>query len=157
MAKNYRFVFFGSKEEFQHGLDRFPTSDCKFYYFDEYIVETTDTGYRFGVERGGHSGGYWFIPEISEQDGRTVFFGRIRYIDAYTYEKGFKKFLNVVETVFLYIFLLPFLLPFAIIFKGFMLLKGLVRRMKGLPMKKDVTTEDRLFDLMVYHLHCVQI
>lgn len=70
MSKEYTFEFIGKKEEFFNILNSYPSntsySDDKFYYFDDFIVKVTGDEIHFGVARGGHSGGYWYVPSITE-------------------------------------------------------------------------------------------
>jgi hypothetical protein len=69
---------------FLNNLNRFEHNESysgnKFYYFDDYIVKLVGDDIHFGVARGGHSGGYWFIPTITSFDNRIEFRGSIRYI-----------------------------------------------------------------------------
>ena len=83
MPDNYSFEFAGTKEEFLKQLNIYPNnsySDGGFYYFNDYIVKLVDDEIHFGVERAGHSGGQWFIPTITEHDGKITFNGTIKYI-----------------------------------------------------------------------------
>ena len=75
MSKSYSFVFLGTKEMFLNQLNKYPNNNQKFFYFDDYIVEISDNEVRFGVARGGHSGGYWFVPTITEHGGISEFCG----------------------------------------------------------------------------------
>ncbi len=65
MSKSYSFDFSGTKEMFLNQLNEYPNNNQKFFYFDDYIVELSENEVRFGVARGGHSGGYWFVPTIT--------------------------------------------------------------------------------------------
>ena len=91
MAKRYTFEFAGTKEDFLKQLDKYGNNNQKVFYIDDYIVDISDDVVSLGVARGGHSGGYWFVPTITEIDGKTTFCGSIEYIDHYTNEKGIKK------------------------------------------------------------------
>jgi hypothetical protein len=55
-------------------------SSGTFYYFDNYIIKLVGDEMHFGVARGGHSGGYWFVPTITELGDKMEFRGEIRYI-----------------------------------------------------------------------------
>ena len=107
MSKSYSFDFLGTKEMFLNQLNKYPNNNQKFFYFDDYIVEISDNEVRFGVARGGHSGGYWFVPTITEHGGKTAFCGTIEYNDPYTSEKGVKKIVNKIEKILLWIILIP--------------------------------------------------
>ena len=96
VSKKYSFEFLGTKEIFLNQLKKFSVkkfSDTSqsFFYFDNYIVKVSNDEIRFGIARGGHSGGYWFVPTITEFDNKVLFCGTIKYIDVYSGEKGIKK------------------------------------------------------------------
>lgn len=107
MSKNYSFEFSGTKEMFLNQLNKHPNNNQRFFYFDDYIVETSDDEVRFGVARCGHSGGYWFVPTITEFDGKTAFIGTIQYVDHSSGEEGIKKISNKIEKILLWIILFP--------------------------------------------------
>lgn len=155
MAKNYCFEFSGTREDFLNTLNEHPGYDNKFYYFDDYIVEIENGEYKFGVARGGHSGGYWYLPETSEKGGSLCFNGQIKHLSHHTTEKstekGIKKALHTIDEILFLVFLLPFLL----IIKCYSLIDLLIRKLKKVP--KEMTIEEKLFDLMVNHLHCNEV
>ena len=97
MSKEYIFEFAGTKEDFINILNRFNHNTSKyssetFYYLDAYIVELVGDEIHFGIGRGGHSGGYWFLPTITSFDDRIEFCGTIRYIEPGSENRGaFKK------------------------------------------------------------------
>lgn len=152
MSKNYVFEFPGTREKFLNALNKFPNNDQKFFYFDDYIIEISDNEIRFGVARGGHSGGYWFIPTITELDGKTTFCGTIEYGDPYTNEKGIKKLVNKIEEVLLWIILIPII----IIVKVCLFFSWVVRKVFKSSKPKEETPEDRLYVLMENHLNCIR-
>lgn len=147
MAKHYTFEFDGTKEMFVEQLKQFP-SYFKSYRLDDYLVELSEDEIRFGVKRGGHSGGDWFVPTITEADGKTIFCGEIRYMDAYGIEKGMRK----IEEILLWILLSPIV----VIVYVFRFLAWIVRKIINKPKPKEETSEDKLFDLMENYLHCTQ-
>lgn len=156
MSKEYVFEFLGTKEAFLNNLNRFshnPTySRGTFYYFDDYIVELIDEEIRFGVARGGHSGGYWFIPTITNYDDRIEFRGTIRYIGPGNENRGaFKKAIDGIGEFLLLILILPIVL----VIRGYMFIEWLVRKMLNHPKPKEKTNEERLFDLMENYVGCV--
>ncbi len=151
MAKNYFFQFPGTEEDFLRLLSKCSNNHKNLYYFDDYIVRIENGEYKFGVARGGHSGGYWYLPEISEKDGLLCFNGRIQYISPYSPEKGIKKVMNTIEDILLFIILFPLILIIQCCF----FIASLIKKWKGAP--KEVTIEDKLFDLMVNHLHCNEV
>ena len=84
MPQNYIFEFNGTKEAFFNKLDSYPNNTSyngdKFYHFNDFIVKVMDNKIHFGVARGGHSGGYWFVPTITENDKWITFCGTVKYI-----------------------------------------------------------------------------
>lgn len=79
MSKEYMFEFAGTKEDFMNSLNRFSHdtsySSGTFCYFDNYIVKLIGDEIHFGVARGGHSGGYWFVPTITDFGNKMEFRG----------------------------------------------------------------------------------
>lgn len=153
MSKSYLFEYPGTKEMFLSQLIKYPNNDKKFFCFDDYIVELSENEIRFGVARGGHSGGYWFIPTITELDGKTTFCGTIQYIDPYTSDKGIKKIINKLEEILLFIFLFPVFL----IFKIYSFFSWVIRKILKKPDPKQESEEDKLYNLMENHLNCTRI
>ena len=152
MSKNYSFDFSGTKEMFLNQLNIYPNNNQKFFYFDDYIVELSENEIRFGVARGGHSGGYWFIPTITELDGKTTFCGTIEHVSPYTNEKGIKKNANKIEEVLLWIILIPII----IIVKVCLFFSWLVRKILKRTKPKEDSLEDKLYNLMENHLNCTR-
>ena len=152
MSKSYSFEFWGTKEIFLNQLKKYPNNDQKFFYFDDYIVELSNGDIRFGVARGGHSGGYWFVPTITEIDGKTTFCGSIKYMDPYTNEKGIKKIANKIEEVLLWIILIPII----IIVTVWLFFSWVVRKIFKRTKLKEESLEDKLYNLMENHLNCTR-
>lgn len=150
MSKSYSFDFLGTKENFLSQLNKYPNNNQKFFYFDDYIVEISDNEVRFGVARGGHSGGYWFVPTITEFDGKTTFCGTIEYVDPYTNEKGIKKIVNKIEEVLLWIILIPII----VVVKVYLFFSWLIRKIFKRSKHKEESLEDKLYNLMENHLGC---
>ena len=152
MSKSYSFVFSGTKEMFLNQLNKYPNNNQKFFYFDDYIVELSNGDIRFGVARGGHSGGYWFVPTIAELYGKTTFCGTIEYNDPYTSEKGIKKIVNIIEEALLWIILIPII----IIVKVCLFFSWVVRKILKRTKPKEESLEDKLYNLMENHLNCTR-
>lgn len=151
MAKQYIFEFDGTREQFLEQLKRFP-SYFKSYRLDDYLVELSEDEIRFGVKRIGHSGGDWFVPTITEVDGKTFFCGEIRYMDAYTNDIGIRKIISKIEEILLWILLSPIV----VIAYVCRFLAWIVRKIINKPKPKEETSEDKLFDLMENYLHCTR-
>ena len=155
MSKEYMFEFPGTKEDLMNSLDRFShhasNSRGTFYYFGDFIVQVVGDEIRFGVARGGHSGGYWFVPTITDRGSKMEFRGEIRYIGPNDDRGSFKKAIDRVGEFLLLILFLPIVL----IIRGYMFIEWLVRRVFNRPKPKEQTNEERLFDLMENYLGCV--
>ena len=156
MSKEYVFEFHGTKNDLLNILNS-NKSDVSFFgtrsfYLEDYIIKIIDGTIHFGVERGGHSGGYWYIPVIIEQDGQLELSGKIRYIGPNDDSSMLTKAINKIAENLLLILLLPFIL----IYKVYTLIEWLFRKICKRPKPKLLTTEDRLFDLMENHLGCVR-
>ena len=150
MDKCYSFEFPGTKAIFLCLLDEYPNSKHKEFYFDDYLIEISGDEIRFGVARGGHSGGYWFIPTITEVDDKTIFCGTIQYIGPYANEKGIRKVISKVEEFLLEVLLLPII----IIVKVYQLFSWAIQKATGRTKSKEESLEDKLYDLMENHLNC---
>lgn len=152
MSKNYCFEFLGTREQFLEPLYQYPNNDRKFFYFNDYIVEISGDMICFGVARGGHLGGYWFKPTITEIGNRLQFSGKIEYIGSYTKDSKFHKTVDKIEEGCLFVILLPLLL----LVKLYLSIKNLIQKIRKKPIIKEETTEDRLFYLMETLLNCTR-
>lgn len=157
MSKEYIFEFSGTKEDFLNSLNRFnhnsSYSGDTFYYFHDYIIKKIGDEIHFGVARGGHSGGYWFIPTITDLGDRLEFRGEIRYIGPNHDSSAIKKTIDGIGEFLLFVLLLPIFL----IIKIYTLMEWLVRKIFNRPKPKEKTNEERLFDLMENYFGCVVI
>lgn len=155
MSKEYVFEFPGTRDDFLNRVDRFGQTNTyyngTFYYFDDYIVKVIDDEIHFGLARGGHSGGYWFVPTITDLDRKTVFSGKIRYIGPEDDRKGLKKVIGIIGEFLLLILILPI----AIIVWVYTFIEWLARKIFRRPKSKEETPEERLFDLMENYFGCV--
>ena len=150
MSKDYIFEFYGTKADLLFLINSRFNSSYGQYYCDDYIIENVDGEIRFGVERAGHSGGYWYIPTITERGGKTELCGTIRYIGP---EDNRKKLQKVVDNIgFALMFIL--ILPIVLIIQVYSFIKLIIRKIRKLPRLK--TTEDKLFYLMETHLSCTR-
>jgi len=162
MSQEYVFEFSGTKEDFFNKLECFPNNSEQFYYFDDYIVKVKNNEIHFGVQRAGHSGGYWFIPTITEYDDKIQFKGIIKYIgpehNPTTDSKNlFKKCIEKIGTVLWSVLLLPFVLAVLLIVGFCELFKWIIRKEWRNPKTKLKTTEEKLTYLMEKHLDCIRI
>ena len=156
MPKVYVFEFRGTKEEFLNNLNQFRNNttyaDGTFYYLDDYIVKLVGDEIHFGIARGGHSGGYWFLPTIISFDDRIEFRGTILYIVPGSEKRGvFKKAIDCIEIFILTVLFFPIIL----VIRGYMFIEWLVRKIISRPKPKQKTDEERLLDLMENYVGCV--
>ena len=156
MPKKYVFEFPGTKDEFLNSLKRFnhrsSYSSGTLYYLDDYIIKLMDDEIHFGVARGGHSGGYWFVPTITELEGSMEFHGEIRYIGSGEHDSAIRKAIDKIGNVLLFLLFLPIIL----LIRFYMFIEWLVRKICNCPNPKEKTDEARLFELMVDYLGCVR-
>ena len=155
MPQEYIFEFSGTKEDFLNNLNRFghnaSYSDGTCYYLDDYIVRLIGDEMHFGVARSGHSGGYWFVPTITDLGNKVEFCGEIRYVGPNDDRGPFKKAVDNAGAVLLSVLILPIVL----MVWGYMCMDRLVRKILNRPKPKEKTHEERLFDLMENYLGCV--
>jgi len=138
---------------FLDSLKQFHNNDNGFYYFDDYIVNITGDEIRFGVERGGHSGGFWFIPQIIEYENKIEFRGEIQFISSVNNTSDNRSRIQKIKDnllpYLLFIIVLPIVLPLVLINQ---LKEAIINRSKKKPRK----TEDKLHDLLENHLGCTR-
>ena len=143
MDKEYRFCYNGTKEIFNQLLQKTNSED--------YIISTIDGKISFGIERAGHSGGYWFVPDIVEYDDRIELVGKIQYFGPEDHRNGKTKrkvkIWEIVDTIFLF----PLICIFAIVY---FIEKALNKNEKK---TKPMTRYEKLLDLMKNHLGCTEV
>ena len=157
MDKEYRFCYNGTKEMFINHC-RYGSPDKRISNYpkgnfqnENYIISTTDNKVQFGIERAGHCGGYWFIPDILEFDDRIELVGIIQYFgpednrDSRTKRRD--KIVVIVSTIILF--------PLICISKFIDFVGKISNKMTKEP--KPKTKEDKLFDLMINHLGCTKV
>lgn len=148
--KTYCFTYNGTREQFLEALNKFPNYDRKSFYFNDYIVEVTDTTIRFGVQRSGHSGGYWFKPTIEETADKLLFSGTIEYIGNRSNTGRFNNYISKVCEGCMTVILLPLLVGA----KLYTVIASCIKKKKKQPPGDEATPRDRLFYLMENLLHC---
>ena len=154
MEKEYTFEFYGTKQQLLNKISS-NILDNNFYnpktfYIGEYMIYVTSDKIEFGIQRGGHSGGYWYIPAIEEFEDHLVLCGKIQYIGP---EDNSGKATKVIGEIFFVLFII-LLSPILLLFKIYELIDWIVRKISKKP--KPITTEGKLFDLMVNKLGCIK-
>lgn len=115
-----------------------------------YLVRISGERLCFGIERCGHSGGYWFCPTVTETDGRLLLRGKLTSGCTPSPNKWYIQMFEALDTVCMALLLAPFFLPV----KLCRAIGNGIRRLRGLPPKREETTEDRLCALMETLLGC---
>ena len=149
MSQEYIFEYQGTKLMFLDSLKKYPNNNDTFFYFDNYIVKLIENEIHFGVERAGHSGGYWFIPQITEYENKIEFRGEIQFIGPVVNRSKIRK---IRDDIFVYLICVLFLPITLLLLIGCWNYNKINNRKKT----KIKTTEDRLFDLLENHLGCTR-
>ena len=146
MDKEYRFCYNGTKEIFNQLLQKTTSGD--------YIISTLDGKISFGIERAGHSGGYWFVPDIVEYDDRIEMVGKIQYFGPEDHRNGKTKRKVKIWEIVATIFIFPLICIFAIAY----FIEKVLNKMRKKPKKpKPMTRYEKLLDLMKNHLGCTEV
>lgn len=151
MSKEYIFKYSGTKESFLTALDSFHSNNSRIYYLDNYIIEVRDDEIYFGVERAGHSGGYWFISKFTEENDQIIFRGTIQYIGPENSRTKIQKAFDKIEAILLWILLFPLVIVIYLISKIVWLIGKICKR----PLLE--TTEEKLLNLMENRLNCQRV
>ena len=149
MSQEYVFEYSGTKQMFLDSLRKYSYTNDDFFYFNDYIIKIVGDEVHFGIERAGHSGGFWFIPQIIEYENKIEFRGEIQYIGPVDNRTKFEKIKEGILTVFFTVLFLPFVL---IVVLASMIYDKIVNRKKA----EIKTKEDKLFNLLENHLGCTR-
>lgn len=116
------------------------------------LYEDTPSGFDLGIERGGHSGGYWYTATITETEDGTEMRGEIVFRTFHGDEEVRKnaKWKKISEWILIVIFFLPVLL-IALPTWGIMLLIG---KLRGKPVEVTMSTEEKLTRFMTEVMGC---
>lgn len=147
MKKEYVFRFPGSKDAFLKKLD----SVCESYWgakhLGDYLIELADNEIRFGIERAGHSGGYWYVSPLQEVDGQLELRGKIRYIGPFDDRNKLQKVLDLLLEMLVVVLFWPVAMLADVVCL-------IVRKIRRQP--RPHTQEQKLTDLM-NRLGCKQV
>lgn len=151
MKKQYVYEYCGTLKEFENHLKQKYGSDeicrCK-----DYIVEkVSGSEYHFGISRGGHSSGYWFIAAVSEHNDKTYFIGKIVFKNDNTPTSTIGKIADKLLNFLFIVILLPVAIPCWI----YSFIEKTVNRIRKKPLPP--TNEDILNDLMTNFLDCRRV
>ncbi|MBQ7355564.1 MAG: hypothetical protein IJW62_08605 [Clostridia bacterium] len=114
--------------------------------------EEIEGGFRIGLERAGHSHGYWYFGSMEQRDGVTYIHGEIKVHPPHehqpqTVRSKFTEWLLIV--LILILFALPLLIIWIILS-----VKSLTRKRRDLPVLQ--TKEEILIDFMTTRMGCTQ-
>ena len=119
------------------------------------LYEDTEAGFDLGIERGGHSGGYWYAATLTETENGTEMRGEIVYRSFHgdgSYREA-TKWEKIQEKFFMAILVLICLIPILVFFAvwGILLLIG---RIRGRPVEVTMSTEEKLTRFMTEVMGC---
>ncbi len=119
------------------------------------LYEDTPNGFDLGIERGGHSGGYWYVATLTETEDGTEMRGEIIYRSLCgdgSYREA-TKWEKVKETLFVILVGLLCLIPILIIYA----IQGILRligKLRGKPPEITLSTEEKLTHFMTEVMGC---
>ena len=125
------------------------------YNAGDLLYEDTPNGFDLGIERGGHSGGYWYTATLNKMEGGTEMRGEIVYRSlhgdgSYRESTKWEKAKDIIFTVFIaLLFLIPILIFYAV--EGIARLLG---KLRGKPVKWTLSTEEKLIHFMTEVMGC---
>ena len=113
------------------------------------LYEDTPNGFDLGIERGGHSGGYWYVATLTETEDGTEMRGEMVYRSLCgdgSYREA-TKWEKVKETLFVILVGLLCLIPILVIYavQGILRLIGKIRKK---PLEITMSTEEKLTHFM---------
>jgi hypothetical protein len=119
------------------------------------LYEDTQNGFDLGIERGGHSGGYWYTATLTETEDGTEMRGEIVYRSyhkngEYREDTKWEKIREWLGIVLIVIFFSPVFL-IALATRGIMLLVG---KLRGRPVEVTMSTEEKLTRFMTEVMGC---
>ncbi len=149
MKKTYSYRFIGNAEDFANKVQALRSS--KPVQLSQYILEVNQAGEcRFGIQRGGHSGGYWYVPTVCQQNDGVIISGKIVYLEPRSNQSKFKKVMDGIGVGLLILLLLPIYIGIWI----YRLVDWLAAKIRKKP---KVTLENKLDYLMQQWLACEKL
>ena len=119
------------------------------------LYEDTQNGFDLGIERGGHSGGYWYIATLTETEDGTEMRGEMVYRSLCgdgSYREA-TKWEKVKETLFVILVGLLCLIPILVIYAVQGILR-LIGKLRGKPVEAAMSTEEKLTHFMTEVMGC---
>ncbi|MBQ4509476.1 MAG: hypothetical protein II984_02025 [Clostridia bacterium] len=130
------------------------------YGNNEYLIEYKENGNFFlGVERAGHSGGNWYVANVTEADGKTTITGKIVYNPD---ENGQETKLETsksekIGTVLLCIFFGIPILFILLLFSTVLLFEKIINKFRKKPKLTFLSKEEKLDKFMLEYLNCKKL
>ena len=119
------------------------------------LYEDTQNGFDLGIERGGHSGGYWYTATLTETEDGTEMRGEIVYRSLCgdgSYREA-TKWEKVKETLFVILVGLLCLIPILVIYAVQGILR-LIGKLRGKLVEATMSTEEKLTHFMTEVMGC---
>lgn len=147
------------KYQYPYKKDQFiqQIKNIKNQNLDDYMITIVDMNHlMIGVQRTGHSNGYWYKAEVIEQDtytfirGDLLLLGSDQQIIVNTF---FDKIKEILLLGLVFIFLWWLFLGFWIV----LTIQKKIERHKGMIVAKEKTPEEKLDSLMIDILSCNRI
>lgn len=119
------------------------------------LYEDTPSGFDLGIERGGHSGGYWYVATLTETEDGTEMRGEMVYRSLHGdgSHREATKWEKVEETLFVIFVGLLCLIPILIICAVGGILR-LIGKLRKKPVEITMSTEEKLTHFMTEVMGC---
>ncbi len=147
MSEVYLYRFNGTMDEFKKRVtDLHENTPAE---LNEYIIKIDKAGQcRFGLQRCGYSGGYWYMPIICENNNETNLSGSIEYFDPYSNQSKKRKVIDRIGDCLLILCSLPVGIC-ALIYRYISWIVSIIRKAP-----KEKTLEEKLDYLMLEVFWC---
>ena len=147
-AKIYTYEYPYKKEYLFEKLNN--RKGCYHNYCEgEYLITLkNECEFWLGVERGGHSGGYWYIAKIEEKNDKTIISGKIVHNPDEEGKERSKTWRDVVG----FIIFSPLILMLNLIEIVVTLFSKIIKTQE-----KHLSTSDKLDKFMLNYLNCKKI
>lgn len=150
--KNIEYRYHYSREKF---IDNCITIDRELN--EDYRIKFNgDDEILFGIERAGHSGGYWFKSRLIERENELHIIGEMILMDSNNKKIEFSKKEKIKETLFMIIFIILTWWLIIIVW----LIKAtnkLYNKIIGKKLEPQLTKEEKLDRLMIDLLCCEKV
>lgn len=126
----------------------------------KYLIKYKENGNFFlGIERAGHSGGNWYVANVTEENGKTCITGKIVYNpDENGQEAKIERSKSEkIKTILLYIlFCIPIIL-ILLLFSVVILFEKIIHIFRKKPKPTFLSKEEKLDKFMLEYLNCKKL